>query len=524
MYAQPEKPKENKSKGVINAVMQKKSNLKQGFRSVDNRPEMTAQRKRQEMANNSPQVRQLSAFQEIADHSFQTKQTPQLQAITDHYAAQQPIQRKGNKTGLPDNLKSNMESLSGMNLDHVKVHYNSAKPAAVEAHAYTQGANIHLANGQEKHLPHELGLVIQQARGQVQPTTSIGGVPVNDNATLENEATRMGDMALQRKSVSDDSRTLSANPALTPVINVVQAARIENEATQIIYTSGNIRTCPLYKKYSGNQIKTNKLVDFFNANNAYTYAYNAVEKWLDTGGKYPQPIKANAWTHNSKNGKTRNQDTKLIHNDLIAKIGVSKIESVTPSVDSMRQKGKDFEEVYKAGVKAQKELAILIRKIARISGAKPIIPKEKAKKDALEKVNDKFKGDHTQITDIARATLECNSYTELEMAYAQLKENTTIMKSKNQFKDPKKNKYRDMNILVKLPQADHIGEIQLQLPEIQTIKSGAEHKLYEEYRKLERKDNPTEADKKRMAEITKISKGLYTDAAKKHIANLEKLK
>ncbi|NQZ10619.1 MAG: hypothetical protein HRT35_25995, partial [Algicola sp.] len=37
--------------------------------------------------------------------------------------------KKVNNTGLPDNLKSGMENLSGMNLSHVKVHYNSPKPA-----------------------------------------------------------------------------------------------------------------------------------------------------------------------------------------------------------------------------------------------------------------------------------------------------------------------------------------------------------------------------------------------------------
>lgn len=107
-----------------------------------------------------------------------------------------------NNTGLPDDLKSGMESLSGVNLDSVRVHYNSPKPAAVQAHAYAQGSHIHLASGQEKHLPHELGHVVQQAQGKVSATTTVAGVAVNDSAQLENEATQMGHAALQRK-VSD---------------------------------------------------------------------------------------------------------------------------------------------------------------------------------------------------------------------------------------------------------------------------------------------------------------------------------
>ncbi|WP_082603471.1 DUF4157 domain-containing protein [Flavobacterium sp. Root901] len=111
-----------------------------------------------------------------------------------------PVQKKANNTGLPDNLKSGMENLSNKNLDHVKVHYNSSKPAAVQAHAYAQGSNIHLASGQEKHLPHELGHVVQQMEGRVKPTMKIGDTPVNDNPGLEHEATQMGQKAIQRAS------------------------------------------------------------------------------------------------------------------------------------------------------------------------------------------------------------------------------------------------------------------------------------------------------------------------------------
>lgn len=52
MYAQVEKPKENKVRAVANSVAQKKSNVKQGFGFVDNRPEAVVQRKLREAANN----------------------------------------------------------------------------------------------------------------------------------------------------------------------------------------------------------------------------------------------------------------------------------------------------------------------------------------------------------------------------------------------------------------------------------------------------------------------------------------
>ncbi|WP_452223636.1 eCIS core domain-containing protein [Lacinutrix chionoecetis] len=109
------------------------------------------------------------------------------------------IQHKKNKTGLPDSLKSGVEALSGHTMDDVKVHYNSSKPAKVQAHAYAQGNEIHLASGQEKHLPHEAWHVAQQKQGRVQPTTTVAGMAVNDNVALEKEADDMGSRATQMK-------------------------------------------------------------------------------------------------------------------------------------------------------------------------------------------------------------------------------------------------------------------------------------------------------------------------------------
>src|SRR5262245_52209654 len=56
---------------------------------------------------------------------------------------------------LPDRLQRGIESLSGVGLDDVRVHYNSDKPARYQAYAYAQGTDIHLAPGQERCLPHE---------------------------------------------------------------------------------------------------------------------------------------------------------------------------------------------------------------------------------------------------------------------------------------------------------------------------------------------------------------------------------
>lgn len=100
--------------------------------------------------------------------------------------------------GLPLQLKTGIETLSGFSMDDVKVHYNSSKPAQLQALAYAQGTDIHVASGQEKHLPHEAWHVVQQKQGRVRPTLHLKSqTPVNDDAGLEAEADRMGAMALQ---------------------------------------------------------------------------------------------------------------------------------------------------------------------------------------------------------------------------------------------------------------------------------------------------------------------------------------
>ncbi len=129
----------------------------------------------------------------------------QLKAGPEEELRQQKVQPGANRTGLPDDLKSGVEALSGLSLDGVKVHYNSDRPAQLNARAYAQGDQIHLGPGQEQHLPHEAWHLVQQAQGRVKPTMQMkGGVPINDDEGLEREADRMGAKALQRRAVDGE--------------------------------------------------------------------------------------------------------------------------------------------------------------------------------------------------------------------------------------------------------------------------------------------------------------------------------
>ena len=77
----------------------------------------------------------------------------------------------GSGSELPPTLKAGIESLSGMSLEHVHVHYNSPKPAQLNALAYAQGADIHVAPGQDRHVAHEAWHIVQQRQGRVGDNT-----------------------------------------------------------------------------------------------------------------------------------------------------------------------------------------------------------------------------------------------------------------------------------------------------------------------------------------------------------------
>jgi hypothetical protein len=160
----------------------------------DNRGESATQLQIQDSANNSNNVTDISDLLNQADKSQNVSQLMSLQSSSTNKSNVDPtIQKKKDKSNLPGNLKSGIENLSGQSMDDVTVHQNSDKPAQLQAAAYAQGNEIHLAPGQEKHLPHEAWHVVQQKQGRVEPTKQINGnVNVNDDLKLEKEADIMG--------------------------------------------------------------------------------------------------------------------------------------------------------------------------------------------------------------------------------------------------------------------------------------------------------------------------------------------
>ncbi len=105
---------------------------------------------------------------------------------------------------LPDALRASVERKSGFAMHDVRVHYDSPRPARLLAAAYTQGADIHIAPGKERHLPHEAWHAVQQKQHRVL------GSGVREDAGLEREATERGAQAAPPSPLPSPLRHASA--------------------------------------------------------------------------------------------------------------------------------------------------------------------------------------------------------------------------------------------------------------------------------------------------------------------------
>lgn len=118
---------------------------------------------------------------------------------------------------LPAAIRAGAEALSGVALGDVQVHYGSPAPAKLGAEAFARGAEIAVAPGQERHLPHEAWHVVQQRQGRVRPTLQFRGRDVNLDAGLEREAEVMGRQTLQASpATSTASGATGGQPAAAP--------------------------------------------------------------------------------------------------------------------------------------------------------------------------------------------------------------------------------------------------------------------------------------------------------------------
>jgi Domain of unknown function (DUF4157) len=168
-----------------------------------------------------------------------TRQAPALAGRPGDLLATVPIsapparrEERGTPQRLPGALRSGLESLSGIGLDAVRVHYNSPAPDRADAGAYAQGADIHISPGHEHLLPHEAWHVVQQAQRRVPPGHGRDAGAADGSPELEREADIMGSRALgaPRRAPGHGPRPPAGGAAAPPAgLPVTQLGRRKNK-------------------------------------------------------------------------------------------------------------------------------------------------------------------------------------------------------------------------------------------------------------------------------------------------------
>ncbi len=276
MHTQADKRQETRTRPVRHYAAAKTIHSNPSVHFGRNGPEAIQLRKLETIANGSPGAKKAAQLKDVIDNSayaavqrrklermggepLTAEGLPLLRKALDHdenelearaeqalvqnqiLEEEEPVQgkfeaipKKKNTAGMPGNLKSGIETLSGMSMDDVTVHYDSSKPARLQASAYTQGTDIYIAPGQEKHIAHEAWHVVQQKQGRVKPTMQMkGGVNINDDAALEKEADFMGAKALNISALFDKkSSSAVANAACPTNLSACLQLRPDVEVAQ----------------------------------------------------------------------------------------------------------------------------------------------------------------------------------------------------------------------------------------------------------------------------------------------------
>ncbi|WP_298772725.1 RelA/SpoT domain-containing protein [uncultured Shewanella sp.] len=143
------------------------------------------------------------------------------------------------------------------------------------------------------------------------------------------------------------------------------------------------------------------------------------------------------------------------------------------------QSHSDLSILYQRAFHTKHDLDTLLHSISLTTQTQAVLAPLKSPQRTDEKIQNKFDGDSSKITDLVRGSLVADNVNGLVRAYQALTSEVEVIQVKNRFASPKASGYRDLNLLVKLPHSNMICEVQLHLEQIAKIKSGAEHQTYQ---------------------------------------------
>jgi hypothetical protein len=148
---------------------------------------------------------------------IRAKHTPIKRSYQPIRAKQRPVQRSQHKGDLPQKLAHNLEQMTGVSMQGVKVVKNSPVPAQYQAEALAMyGEVIHLARGKEQHLPEEAAHIARQRQGGL-IATMFGSINADKN--IEQQDRKIGAQANQSdwlplREVGETNLSRSSSPVV----------------------------------------------------------------------------------------------------------------------------------------------------------------------------------------------------------------------------------------------------------------------------------------------------------------------
>ena len=304
-----------------------------GYRQTVKLREEAKQRKKQKKLEQANVAVNKISLEKLKSEIKKDSDSKKEASETKNNEQKTPLQMKkdddntaASSSGMQHNLQAGLEKLSGVDLSDVKVHQNSDKPQQVGALAYTQGNDIHIAPGQEKHLPHEGWHAVQQKQGRVKPTLQMkSGEKVNDDEGLEKEADVIG------RKLTDESRSYtnvqqSGLNVTQPELNkekIIQRA-VSNENTYVVKKGDTLGGIAI--KYN---ISEDELAKLNNIKDKNIIKVGQVLKLPSTAKSNPE-VKSEGNTTTDKpekqqnssvdNNKKNEDNDKATNNDIISKL------------------------------------------------------------------------------------------------------------------------------------------------------------------------------------------------------------
>lgn len=153
----------------------------------------------------------------------------------------------------------------------------------------------------------------------------------------------------------------------------------------------------------------------------------------------------------------------------------------------LEQNTKDLSILLLEANNTQKNLGKFLSFVSdNFAGSRIVVPKIKGLNTINMLLKNRWQGDPSKITDYSRATISFNSLYEVYAALNFIeKTGLVILRVKDNFANPTKEGYRDLNLVFLDSSNQHLAEIQLTTHALLLFKNNTGHKYFDKIRNIQ---------------------------------------